>query len=144
MRTVHVEEVVGLPIDRVWALLSEHADYDRLPGISDAELLTPGDPPPNGLGAVRRIRLGEVVFDEEIVGFDPPRRMDYRIIASRPVRVDQELGRICLEPAEESTRVTWTSTFSVRVPLIGWFVTRRAARQFERGFRNVLRALPSL
>ncbi|MDX1570385.1 MAG: SRPBCC family protein [Xanthomonadales bacterium] len=144
MRTVHVEEVVGLPIEAVFELLADHADYDRLPGITKAELLRKGKEDRNGVGALRRIHLGDVVLDEEIVAFDPPRRLEYRIVASRPVRVDHKLGRVTLEPVGDSTRVTWTSTFAVRFPLIGWFVTRRAAKQFERGFHRVLRALPSL
>lgn len=144
MQTIDITETVALPIDRVFALLADHANYDRFPGITRSELLNEGEPAPNGLGAVRRVALGQVVLDEEITAFVPGKLLGYRVIASKPVQVDHEGGRIEMSAVPEGTRVHWRSTFRLKIPLIGWFMTRRAARQFERGFRDVLRSLPEL
>lgn len=83
-----------------------------------------------------------VVLDEQITDFEPPNRLAYRIIASKPVEVEHEGGVIELTAVAEGTEIRWRSTFKLKIPLIGWFVTRRAARQFEKGFRAVLRSLP--
>lgn len=144
MRTIDITETIALPIDRVFGLLADHANYHRFPGITRSELLTEGEPAPNGLGAVRRVALGNVVLDEEITAFEHPNRLAYRVIASRPVKVEHEGGVIELTAVPEGTEIRWRSTFKLKIPLIGWFVTRRAAKQFEQGFRDVLQSLPDL
>lgn len=144
MQTIDITETIALPIDRAFELLADHANYHRFPGISGSELIKTGAPAPNGLGAVRRIALGNVVLHEEISGFEPPKKLAYRIIASKPVKVMHEGGVIELTEVPEGTRIRWRSTFKLNIPLIGWFVTRRAARRFDRGFRAVLKSLPQL
>ena len=144
MQTIDITETIALPPERVFELLADHANYHRFPGITASELLTEGDPAPNGLGAVRRVSLGDVVLDEEITGFEAPKRLAYRIIASKPVKVVHDGGEIEITEVPEGSRIRWRSTFRIKIPLIGWFVTRRAAQQFERGFRAVLQSLPEL
>lgn len=144
MQTIDITETIALPIDRAFELLADHANYHRFPGITRSELLQEGTPTPNGLGAVRRIALRNVVLDEEITAFESPKQMSYRIIASKPVKVVHQGGRIEMTAVPEGTRIRWRSTFKLKIPLVGWIVTRRAARQFERGFREVLRSLPDL
>lgn len=144
MQTIDITETIALPIDRAFDLLADHANYHRFPGIMRSELLKEGAPAPNGVGAVRRVALGKVVLDEEITGYAPPERLAYRIIVSKPVKVVHEGGVIELIEVPEGTRIRWRSTFKLDIPLIGWFVTRRAARRFERGFRAVLKSLPQL
>lgn len=144
MQTIDITETVALPIERAFELLADHANYQRFPGITRSELLQAGEPAPNGRGAVRRVSLGDVVLDEEITDFQPPKTLAYRVIASKPIRVEHEGGVIELTTVPEGTEIRWRSTFKLKIPVIGWFVTRRAANQFERGFRQILRSLPEL
>lgn len=144
MRTIDITETIALPAERVFELLADHANYQRFPGVTASELIEEGEPAPNGVGALRRVSLGDVVLDEKITGFDPPNQLAYRIIASKPVKVVHEGGQIDITAVPEGTRIRWRSTFKIKIPLIGWFVTRRAAQQFERGFRAVLQSLPEL
>jgi len=144
VKTIDITETIDLGRERAFALLADHANYHRFPGVTASELLKEGEPAPNGVGALRRVALGDVVLDEEITGFDPSKRLAYRIVASKPVTVVHEGGEIELEAVPEGTRIRWRSTFKLKIPLIGWFVTRRAARQFETGFRAVIRSLPEI
>ena len=144
MRTIDVIETVALPPAQVFALLADHANYHRFPGITASALLKEGEPAPNGVGALRRISVGEMVLQEEITAFEPSQRLAYRIVASKPVTVIHEGGEIELSAVPEGTRVRWRSTFKLKIPLIGWFLTRRAARRFHGGFRGILQALPRL
>ncbi len=144
MQTIDITETIALPIDRAFELLSDHASYHRFPGVTRSELLREGTPAPNGLGAVRRVALGNVVLDEEITDFERPIRMGYQIIASKPLKVIHKGGVMELADVASGTRIRWRSTFRLAIPLIGDFMTRRAARQFERGFRTLLRSLPEL
>lgn len=140
MKTITVRRTIPAPINDVFALLSDHAGYSAFEGIKDARLLEQGKNDPNGLGAVRRIDLGAVWFEEEITAFDPPRRMDYRILRSRPP-IEHELGSIRLEETGEGTEVIWTSTFRIRIPLIGNLITGPAAGAGEKAFAGMLKAI---
>lgn len=84
MKTILVQRTIDAPIERVFEVLSDHAGYSGLPGIKDARLLKEGRPKPNGVGALRRIDLGAIWFEEETTVFERPTRMDYRMTRSRP------------------------------------------------------------
>lgn len=139
-KTILVRRTIPAPIDEVFARLSDHAGYTAFRGIREARLLTAGNTNPNGLGAVRRIGLGTVWFEEEITAFEPPYRMDYKILRSRPP-IEHELGSIRLQETEQGTEVTWTSTFRIRIPVIGRWMTGPAARAGEKAFSGLLKAI---
>jgi len=139
-KTIVVGRTITAPIGDVFAVLSDHPRYTAFRGIKDARLLKEGDKEPNGLGAVRRIDLGSIWFEEEITAFSPPFRMDYRILRSRPP-IEHELGSIRLEETDEGTEVSWTSTFCVRIPLIGRWITGSAAKTGEKAFARIFKAI---
>jgi uncharacterized protein YndB with AHSA1/START domain len=139
-KTIVVRRTIPAPIGEVFAVLSDHAGYTAFKGIKDARLLQEGKAEPNGLGAIRRIGLGSVWFEEEITVFDRPVRMDYQILRSRPP-VEHELGSIQLQDTDQGTQVIWTSTFRVRIPLIGPWITASAARTGEKAFGRILKTI---
>ena len=83
MRTVSAERRIDAPPERVFDLITDHAGYGRFRGIRGAELLSEGDPPPNGVGGMRRVLVGPFRFDEEITVYERPSRMDYLIVQER-------------------------------------------------------------
>ncbi|MFI5316520.1 MAG: SRPBCC family protein [Myxococcota bacterium] len=129
--TQHVEA----PPERVFALYTDHLSWSRWAGVKEVVLRQKGDPPPNGLGAIRVIRARGMAIEEEVTAFDPPNRMTYRLVAGAPVR-DHE-GIVRFEPAGTGTQVTWRVTFRPLIPGTGWLL--RIA--LERGVRDVLSAL---
>lgn len=139
-KTIVVMHTIPAPIGDVFDVLSDHAGYTAFKGIKGARLLQEGEDDRNGLGAVRRIELGGVWFEEVITAFDRPGRMDYKILRSRPP-IEHELGSIRLETTEQGTKVTWTSTFRVRIPLIGGWMTGLAANAGEKAFGDMLKAI---
>ena len=143
MRTVRVERSIAAPADAVFELLTDHAGYVRFRGVRSAELVREGDAEPNRAGAMRRIVVGPIRFDEEITAFERPRRMDY-VIRETNVPFDHEGGTIAVDRDERRSHVVWTSTF--RVPTRGerafTAIAAFAARQgFERMLADVDRRL---
>jgi uncharacterized protein YndB with AHSA1/START domain len=67
--SIRIERRLDAPPDAVFAILADHARYDRFDGIRRSVLVSPGDPDPNGLGAVRRIWVGPLRFEEEITAY---------------------------------------------------------------------------
>ncbi|MEQ6884783.1 SRPBCC family protein [Salicola sp. Rm-C-2C1-2] len=140
METIVVERTINAPIDQVFDLLSDHANYKQFEGIRNSWLVKEGSEDPNGDGAIRRIDLGAVWFEEEISNFSRPHGMDYRILRSRPP-IEHESGRIQLRETQEGTTVTWTSTFRVRLPLIGRVLSPMAAKAGTKAFGGLLKSI---
>lgn len=143
MRTIRVEQTLSVPAERVFDVLADHAGYTRFPGVRSAKLTRTGTPAPGGLGAIRELAVGPGWFEEEITAFERPRRIEYRILRSRPP-LEHQLGRIDLTPVPEGVHVVWTSTFRVKLPLVGGLATAIAAGQMSKTFSAALKAAEQL
>ena len=132
---IELTQSVAAPPEKVFAFYTDHVGWERWAGVREVVLRQTGDPPPNGLGAIRVIRARGRAIEEEITAFEPPRRMGYRLVAGAPVR--DHAGEVRFEPDAAGTRVTWTVSFRPLVPGTGWLVRR----MLERGLRDVLTAL---
>ena len=137
MARAEVERTLAAPIEDVFALLSDHEGYTRFRGFTLAELVRDGEGERNGVGALRRLHTGGLKFDEEITAFERPTRMDY-IIREINAPLQHEGASIVLSPAEGGTRVRWTSTSTMRIPLVGGLVAAAASVAIKRGFVRVL------
>jgi uncharacterized protein YndB with AHSA1/START domain len=137
MKSVHVNRTIPAPAEEVFDLLADHANYDRFRGINDSRLLREGDPAPNGVGALREIKVRPLTFEEEITAYERPTRFDYLIVKLN-VPFHHDGGSITLSPDGDGTHVDWRSTFSVPTPLIGGPEELIWQPVLARGFRRVL------
>jgi uncharacterized protein YndB with AHSA1/START domain len=137
MRTVHVARTIPAPPESVFDLLADHANYDRFRPIHASALLRGGEPAPNGVGALREIKVRPLRFEEEITAYERPSRLDYRIVKLN-VPFEHHGGSILLSRDGDATHVDWRSTYTVPTPLIG--VPEELIWQplLARGFRRVL------
>ena len=137
MRTIEVRRTIPAPAEEIFDVLADHARYDRFRPMSGSELLKQGEPPPNGVGAVRRILARPFRFDEEITAYERPVRLDYLIVDGN-TGVDHEGGSIRLESSKGWTLVRWTSRFSVHTPVVGGALERFWQAILTRSFGQVL------
>lgn len=145
MPTIRVEETVDVARDALFAVLTDHEGYGRFPGVDKCELIRTGQAERNGLGALRRVFSGPLVLDEEIVVYDAPQAFEYLIRRARPLPVRHTHGRVEFEAIDATqTRVVWTSTFEIPLPLVGKAIGRRAAAQMTRGFSRAIHAAAAL
>ncbi|MBO0840209.1 MAG: SRPBCC family protein [Sciscionella sp.] len=141
MQTVRVKKTIDAPIDDVFDAYTDHEALALLPIVRSAKLIKTGHPERNGLGAIREVDGGVVWLREEITRFDRPRRMEYRIVKSRPPS-DHRLGRVeFAENADGGTEIIWTSVFGIPVPGVGIVVEPGFRLAFEVIFRLVLRSV---
>lgn len=138
MPTVRTERTIEAPIGDVFELLTDHANYKQFSGISDSELLREGEADRNGVGAMRRVTVGPIRFEEEITAFERPARMGY-LIRKVNVPLEHEGGTIRLEAIDDATRVVWESTFRFTTPGIGGLIGVVGAPSTKLGFDRVLR-----
>ena len=119
----HVEATftVQAPAAVIWGPLADSRGWPAWSPNDAAELVQEGDPAPDGVGAIRVFRTGPIKVREEIVAFEPERRVVYRLLSGLPVR--DYTGEVTLTPSAEDPAVTvlvWESTWRPRYPLTGW------------------------
>jgi uncharacterized protein YndB with AHSA1/START domain len=142
MQHVEVERRFAAPPAQVWKVYTDHAGWSAWAGLGRARLETEGHPERNGVGAVRCFTTGGVSVFEEVLSFEPPKRMTYRVVRGGIPIMKDHLGEVLLEPDGAGTRLIWRCRFASSVPGLGppmrWLVTRLFRRALEglakRGF----------
>lgn len=117
MRTT-ATAVVDVPVDKVWAALSDHEGMASWgPGIS-VSLDKEGTADRNGVGAVRRIAAPgpAPAIVEEIVTFEPGRRLGYRALSGVPFR--NYSGDVSLTPEGAGTRIDYAIQVDPRLGVV--------------------------
>ena len=137
MAKIDLDKTLAAPIDEVFELLSDHAGYTRFRGFSTAEMVREGTEERNGVGALRRLVVRPLRFEEEITAFERPTRMDY-VIRRVNIPLRHEGGTIELSEAAGGTRVRWRSVFTVPVPVAGPALAAPLALAIRRGFVRLL------
>ena len=98
MAEIHMRKRFAAPPEKVFAAITDHVGMQKwMPG-SKITLDREGVPAPNGLGAIRRIRAGGLTILEEVVRFDPPREMQYKVLKAGPII--EHLGTIRVLPGD--------------------------------------------
>jgi uncharacterized protein YndB with AHSA1/START domain len=137
MRTVRVERTLEAPIERVFEILTDHANYDRFRPVGSSELLRQGDSDPNGIGALRKVDVPPLHFEEEITAYERPTRLDYLIVKVN-IPLEHEGGSIRLQSRDGATDALWTSTFRVPTPVVGGLLALPLHLALRRGFTRIL------
>lgn len=140
MFAISVERIISKPIAQVFAILTDHANYQQFRAVDQSRLLQKGEEAPNGLGAVREIMASGAVLHEEIVAYEPPVLMGYKIIYSKPLPYDHQFGELRLQSVGDKTHVRWQSRGRIKVPLLGplWF-DRKVQSVGQRAFGSILK-----
>lgn len=133
MQRVEVERVIEAPPEVVFARYTDHAGWSRWAGAGKVSLAREGSPDRNGVGCVRAFEAA-MGLQEEVIEFDPPRHMAYRVIRGGFPLKDHR-GDVRFEPHAGGTRVVWSAEFGSRIPLSG----RPLARFVHVVFRVLLR-----
>ena len=97
--------------ERVWSAITDHEGMAKWTG-AEVRIVAKGDE--SGVGTVRRVKIGGLRIDEEVMYADAPRRLVYRVIRGLPVSFHR--GEMLVEPAGEGTELTWKIMMSSSVP----------------------------
>ncbi len=141
MFNVRAERVIDKPIEFVFNMLTDHANYTQFPGVRESTLLEPGHTDENGEGALRYIDGGKLRLTERITGYAFPTKMTYHIESSEPVFLDLLKGEVTLYQEQNSTRVVWISQGYIKVPIIGPILDKVMQQQFARAFGSIIKSI---
>ena len=119
------------PAATVWPLVGEASRWKEWAWLTQTSLLREGDPPPDGVGALRRFAFGPGGSQEEVVAWEPPRHLGYVVVRGLPVR--HYRADVHLDDDGSGTLVTWRCTVEPLVPGTGPILVF-ALRRMVRGF----------
>jgi len=139
MKHVEVQQVIEAPMQVVWDRYTDHVSWTQWAGLGTVRLERPGVPPPNGVGSVRVISNAGFKVFEEVVSFEPPRRMTYRVVKGG-IPIKDHMGEVLFEPHERGTLVTWRCQFDSRVPGLGGAFQLLITRLFRNALHRLSRA----
>jgi hypothetical protein len=126
-RQVNVSAVTAASAEVVYGLLADHSTWPAWSSIESVELEQAGDPPPEGVGAIRVIKRGRVTGRDQILELTPGKRFKYASLSGLPVR--DYVGEVDLSSAPDGgTAVNWHSAFSPKMPGTGWLLQRGIRR----------------
>ena len=132
MQAFELVEKIPAPPEQVFGVLADHRGLADWTSAREVVLRQEGDPPPNGLGAIRVVRTSGLAVEEEITGFDPPKRLSYRISGGLPIR--DHRAEIQVAPHADGSEVRWIVSFRPRIPGTGALL----AFLIRRGLQDML------
>lgn len=128
--------------DRVFEAMTDHVGFGRWVN-ADIRVERQGTPAPNGLGAVRAVKARGLTVREEVVGWEAPRAMDYRVIAGAPFRA--HLGQIRVESEGTGARLDYRIRFDwpwyLGGAVVGGLLARTLEREISSGLVRMAAAL---
>jgi uncharacterized protein YndB with AHSA1/START domain len=130
LRHINVTAQTPAHAETVYRYLTDGSSWPRWSPIDSFELEQEGEPPPEGVGAIRVFRQGRTTGRDQILELVPGRRLKYASLSGLPVR--DYIGQVDLEEASDgSTAIRWQSSFFPRVRGTGWIVERSLKRFLE-------------
>ncbi len=120
MANFTLSATIAAPPDLVFEVLTDHRAYAQLTPLRSSTLEREGEPAPNGVGAIRVLKLAGPPLREEVTEYEPPRRFAYKLLTGAPVR--DHRGMVDLAPSGQGTQLTWevVSVPSIPAPDAAW------------------------
>ena len=130
-RDIKVNAATSASPEVVYALLADGSTWPSWCSIESVELEQPGEPPPEGVGAIRVNRRGRTVGRDQILELVPNRKLRYTTLSGLPFR--DYIGEVDLTPVPGGgTAIHWHSSFFPKTPGAGW-IMELGLRRFLRG-----------
>ncbi|HEY1354724.1 MAG TPA: SRPBCC family protein [Solirubrobacterales bacterium] len=108
---------IKAPPEVVFELLTDHRGYADLTPLRRVDLEREGDPPPNGVGAIRVLHAIGPPLREEVLAYRPPTRFSYTVLSGLPVR--DHVGTVELSEHAGGTQVVYAVRTQPTVPVVG-------------------------
>ena len=103
------------PRSVVWDVLTDVSSWKDWGDWDAAALEREGDPPPNGIGAIRLTARGPVRVREQVEVWEPESRFGYTLLSGLPLR-DYHSVVTLTDAGGGGTNVHWQSRFDAAWP----------------------------
>jgi uncharacterized protein YndB with AHSA1/START domain len=126
---------IQAPPEVVFDVLTDHRRYAEMTPLRRSELEREGEPPPNGLGAIRVLHALGPPLREEVIGYERPGRFSYKVLSGAPIR--DHLGTVQLSAEDGGTKMTYSVRMMPTLPLGGALVVAVVKRGIEQLLNGV-------
>ena len=135
MQRIEVHQEFALPVERVFAYLSQHENLAAVFGAK-VERVRDGDTSPNGVGSVRRLKVGPTPpFEETVTQYVPNELVEYRITKGGVLR--NHLGTMRFSRKGSGSALDYVIEFGAVVPGLDRIVKVGLERSMRRGLATV-------
>lgn len=131
MQHIHVERFIHGTPEAVFDTYTDHVGWADWGGLSDASIAKEGHPEPNGSGCVRVFGPPKFAAYEEVLEFERPKRMTYRVLRGG-IPIKNHRGEVHFEAEGTGTRIRWDVRFDSKIPGLG-LVLRLGLTRFFKG-----------
>jgi uncharacterized protein YndB with AHSA1/START domain len=108
---------IAAPPETVFDVLTEHHLYASITPMRRSVLEREGEPPPNGVGAIRVLTSVGPPLREEVIAYQPPTRFSYKLLSGAPVR--DHVGTVELSADGAGTKMVYAVRTVPTLPLVG-------------------------
>ena len=137
MQRVDIRQDFSLPVQRVYAFLAEHENLGPLFGAR-VERVRDGDTSRNGVGSVRRLKVGPLPwFEETVTQAVDNELIEYRITRGGILR--DHRGEMRFASNGTGSTLHYVIEFDGKVPLTGPLVQASLDRSIRKGLKDVER-----
>lgn len=139
-QSVRFDQFFAAPRERVFAWFARPENVGQLfPGRT--RRLHPAQDPvhPDGVGAVREVRVGPVRLEETITRYEPPSLIEYRVTRGWTIR--QHIGCLRFEEVPGGTQLEYVIRFQSRLPLAGGLVAGSLCASWRRGVQRAIEGI---
>ncbi|MCW2680922.1 MAG: hypothetical protein JWM62_2323 [Frankiales bacterium] len=136
MARIEITQDFTLPVQRVYAYLSEHENLGPLLGARITRVRD-GDTSRNGAGSARLVKVGPLPgVEETVTRAVPDELVDYRITGgSSPLR--EHRGEVRFTATPSGSRLVWTIRFGAVLPLLDRVIALGLERSIRKGLAQV-------
>ena len=111
--TVH--RSVAAPMDVVFDVVSDHRGYVDVSVFRSATLEREGDPEPDGVGAIRALKVIGPTMREQVTAFERPSLLEYKALSGVPAR--SHTGTVKLGVEGRGTSLSYRVDSVPKIPM---------------------------
>lgn len=135
MQRIEITQDFALPVERVYSYLAEHENLGPIFG-AEVERVRDGDVDRNGVGSVRRLKVGPLPwFEETTTQVVPNELIEYRI--TRGSVLKDHRGEMRFSSHGTGSRLDYVIEFDAKVPLTGPLLKRAIEGNVRKGLKDV-------
>ncbi|BBY31854.1 SRPBCC family protein [Mycolicibacterium sediminis] len=136
MHTTSMRRSVAAPIDDVFDWMADGSNWATVRGMFYSRVHPADGPEPYGVGSLRDFASFGSKVTEVVTRFERPHCIGYRALSSiPPIRHDG--GSITFRAIPGGTEVCWTTTLTLKVPVLADVLTRLFLPLVRIGMVNV-------
>jgi uncharacterized protein YndB with AHSA1/START domain len=137
VQRVHIQHDLAMPVEQAFAKLGEHENLSALFPATITRVKDGDDGERNGVGSVRRLKIGPLpAFEETVTQVVPNERIVYRITKGSPLRGHEGVMTFSPRPGGGS-HLDYEIRFGAAIPGLAPLIAASLGRSIRAGLAKL-------